>query len=160
MIIQLHHYIVLIDLFYIVNFMPEHNFCRFRHYSGKEGEYIYSFGENCVPTIWLTWFFDPPKIIVWAILTIIWISSHFIFQSSNLNPILFATTAWNCRSSCKWQNSIIVRLFFCIITVIQLHWYIVLFNLLYIIYFLLKHNLYIFNIYNRKEGNKGNIFGH
>ena len=47
-----------------------------------------SFGAKLVRTIRLILSFDIPKVIVWVILTIIYISYNFIFQSSDSKPII------------------------------------------------------------------------
>ena len=140
-VIQLRPCIVLIDLFYIINCVPEHNINRLSFYNRKEGKFICCFWAKLVPATWLILFFDPNKDVVWVIYTIIYIISHFRLQPSDSRPIFFAVTAYRHHSSRKWQRIIIVCLVCCITTVIQLQSYIVLIELFYIINYLLKHNI-------------------
>ena len=106
------------NLFYSINSFLKHNIYMFHIYHRKEGDCIFCFGVNIVPTIWLILFFDPPKVIVWVILTIIYIIFHFILKSLSSKP----TLRWHCnhcQSSCKWQWKITFCFVFCISTLIN-----------------------------------------
>ena len=100
-VLRLRHYIVSINLFYIIIFFPKHNIYRFLSYNIQEGKFVYYLGAELVPTIRMVLFLDPPKVIVWVLLAIIYIISHFIFQSSESKP---GETKW--RRSGEHGNSL------------------------------------------------------
>ena len=58
----------------------------------QRGKFILCFWAKKFPTIVLILFFALPKVIAWVSPNIIYIIFHFIFQSSNLEPIIFAST--------------------------------------------------------------------
>ena len=99
--IQLWSYIVVINLFYIINCLLGRNLYRFFRRNRKEGKSIFCSGGKLVPTIRMILFFGLTKVVLWVLLTIIYIISRFLFQLYDSKP-----TPWfqcSCRCfSCKW----------------------------------------------------------
>ena len=84
-------YIVFMNLFYIINCFTEHNLYRFCWYTSKGDKFLYFWAKH-VPKIWLGLFSDVSKLIVWFILTIIYIFT-ILFSNHLIQNELSAATA-------------------------------------------------------------------
>ena len=86
-VIQLHSFIVCINLFYIINILLEHDLYRFCHYNSKYGKFIFCFGTKLVPTIWQILFFYLSKVIVCDILTLSTLFMILFFNNQTQNQL-------------------------------------------------------------------------
>ena len=103
-------------------------------------------GVKLVPRIWLFLFFDIPKVMVWVLLTNIYIIFKSYFYKTTLH------CPCNLRlSGRRWQREITVCFVHCISTLIILRCYIVLINLVYIINCLFELNFHKFCHYHCKD---------
>ena len=138
------------NLFYFIYFFSNTIVADFNAITANIMSLFYLMIRHCFYDMTFVHFWK--KIIVCVIPTIVSIKLCFLFQTYDLEPILFVDTAYCRRPSSKWQQEIIICFVCCITAVIWLRSYTVLNNIFYIINGLLKQNLYWFCLYNSKRG--------
>ena len=101
--IRLLCYIVLINLFYFINFFLEHHFLLIRCYHSKDGQFIFLFWiKTCSYNSTDLIISKNMKSLFESNLPFIYIIYHFIFQTGNSKP----TLRWHCNSRhqrCVWR---------------------------------------------------------